>query len=122
MLSTAPRRSFSEKWPYREAMSTIVELLQPTIFAILARGIPALSIRETAVCLRSWNRQARGLTLLIEAAFAVSSHSPFRIRAARSLAASQAFLMLRMGFDGSTLYALGLNSSPPAPYRSAGNT
>jgi len=31
--------------------------LQPTILATLAMGIPAFSIRDTAVCLRSWKRQ-----------------------------------------------------------------
>src|SRR3974390_2550804 len=37
-------------------MSTIVDVLQPTIFATLAIGVPAFSILETAVCLKSWKR------------------------------------------------------------------
>src|ERR1035437_11081470 len=64
MLSTAPLRSSREKCPYRFAMSTIVDELQPAILATLAIGIPAFSIRETAVCLRSWKRQANGQPLL----------------------------------------------------------
>src|ERR1035438_9815526 len=37
-------------------MRTIVAGLQPTIFETFAIGTPASSIRETAVCRRSWNR------------------------------------------------------------------
>lgn len=56
MLSTAPRSSFNEKWPYRSAMRTIVAGLQPAILATFAIGILAFSIRDTAECLRSWKR------------------------------------------------------------------
>jgi hypothetical protein len=48
MVSTASRSSFKEDRPYRAAMRTIVAGLQPTIFATLAIGIAAFSIRETA--------------------------------------------------------------------------
>jgi len=63
-------------------MRTIVAVLHPAIFATLAMGIPAFSIRDTAVCRRSWNRQGRG------AIFALESGSPFSIRAALSFAAA----------------------------------
>ncbi len=85
MLSTASRKSSREKCPCLFALVTIVELLQPTILAILAAGVPAFSIRETAVQRRSWNRQVKGPTFSFESA---SSVSPFKILAARSLAAS----------------------------------
>ncbi len=57
-------------------MSTIVGALQPTILATLAIGVPAFSIRETAVCRRSWNRQAIGA---LSSSGSVSSVSPFKI-------------------------------------------
>src|ERR1039458_8927772 len=93
-------------------MRTIVAVLHPAIFATLAMGTPAFSIRDTAVCRRSWNRHDRG------AIFAVESGSPFRILAALSFAASHASLILPMGFVGSESYALAQNTSPAAPYRS----
>jgi hypothetical protein len=42
----------------RKAWKDIVDGLQPTILATFAIGNPASSIRETAVCLRSWNRHS----------------------------------------------------------------
>jgi hypothetical protein len=53
MLSIAPFNSFKVKCPYRAAIRTIVAVLDPTIFATLAMGTPAFSIRDTAVCRRS---------------------------------------------------------------------
>src|ERR1039458_2089036 len=99
-------------------MRTIAAGLHPAIFATFAIGIPALSIRETAVCHRSWKRQASA----VASPASLPLEFSLRILPARSLAASHASVMLPMGFDGSTWYALGLNSSPPGPYRSAGNT
>jgi len=67
MLSTAPRSSFSEKWPYRAAMSTIVDVLQPTIIAILAIGVTAFSIRETAVSRFSHSGDAVVMSKIVRA-------------------------------------------------------
>lgn len=62
-------------------MGTIVAVLQPTIFATFAIGTPAFSMRETAVCLRSWKRQASGFSFSGCAALpSVSSCSSFRAR------------------------------------------
>src|SRR6266849_6666245 len=73
-------------------MRTFVAGLQPTIFATFAIGTPASSIRDTAVCRRSWKRQARdsiffssGLASALSAASPfLSSGMPFRIFAPRS--------------------------------------
>lgn len=87
-------------------MRTIVAVLHPAIFATLAMGTPALSIRDTAVCLRSWKRQGRGLIS------DVPYGSAFSIGAALSFAASHASLILPIGLEGSESYALALYLSP----------
>src|ERR1039458_10388773 len=99
-------------------MRTIVAGLHPAIFATFAIEIPALSIRETAVCHRSWKRQASA----VASPASLPLEFSLRILPARSLAASHASLMLSMGFHGSTWYALGLNSSPRSEERRVGNT
>ena len=68
MLSTASLNSFNEKWPYRFAISTIVDPLQPTILATFAIGTPAFSIRETAVCLKIVKPAVKGLDLFLDLA------------------------------------------------------
>ena len=80
-------------------MRTIVAGLHPTILATLAMGIPAFSIRDTAVCLKSWKRQTSGGICF---SVSVPSGMPFRILPALNFAASHASLMLPMGLEGST--------------------
>ncbi len=91
-------------------MRTIVAGLQPAILATLAIGIPAFSIRETAVCRRSWNRQTKRRDLLFRVRlFRLAFQNP---ACPSVLAASHASLMLPMGLDGSTSYAFGTELVP----------
>ncbi len=50
MLSPALHRPFKVTCPYRAAVRTLVAVLHRTIFATLAMGVPASSIRVSAVC------------------------------------------------------------------------
>src|SRR5438445_5620451 len=58
-------------WPYRFAIRTVVEALQPMIAATTENGAPASSIRVQAVWRRSWKRHCTPARF-----FAASQASP----------------------------------------------
>jgi len=70
------------------------------LLASLAMGIPALSIRDTAVRLRSWKRQTSAG--IFSSGFS-PSEMPFRIFSALNFATSHASFMLPIGLEGSIL-------------------